>query len=137
MNHSLVFENSRCFGKSTIFGISLDPDSKALNLMKLVASHHSCAREIIHSMSLLLTYCTVPMGRRNTGQVKVTLQIMTKSIKSSKAMSIKSAPCVGTVVELIATWHRYDKKHGGRLLQIRKSLLTMLGAMSASKVFGF
>ena len=102
--------------------------------MKLVASHHSCAREIIHSMALLLTYCTVPMGRRNTGQVKVTLQIMTKSIKSSKAMSTKSAPCVGTVVELIATWHRYDKKHGGRLLQIRKSLLTMLGAMSTSKV---
>ena len=65
--------------------------------MKLVASHHSCAREIVHSMALLLSYCTVPIGRRNTGQVKVTLQIMTKSIKSSKAMSIKSAPCLGTV----------------------------------------
>ena len=36
-------------------------------------------------------------------------------------------------VELIATWHKYDKKHGGRLLQIRKSLLTLLAAMNASK----
>ena len=106
---------------------------KALNLMKMVASHNSCAREIVHSMALLLTYCTVPMGRRNTGQVKVTLQIMTKSIKSSKAMAAKSSPCVATVVELIATWHRYDKKHGGRLLQIRKSLLTLMSAMSTSK----
>ena len=36
-------------------------------------------------------------------------------------------------VELISTWHKYDKKHGGRLLQIRKSLLALLAAMNASK----
>ena len=32
--------------------------------------------DIVNSMTLLLTYCTVPVGRRNTGQVKVTLQVM-------------------------------------------------------------
>lgn len=33
---------------------------KALNLIKLVASYHACAREIVNSMALLLTFCTVP-----------------------------------------------------------------------------
>lgn len=106
---------------------------KALNLMKLVASYHACAKEIVNSMTLLLTYCTVPVGRRNTGQVKVTLQVITKSIKTSKSLSSKSSPNISTVVGLIESWHKYDKKHGGRLLQIRKSFLSLLGAMTASK----
>ena len=82
---------------------------KALNLMKLVASYHACAKDIVNSMTLLLTYCTVPVGRRNTGQVKVTLQVITKSIKTSKKLSSRTAPNISTVVGLIESWHKYDK----------------------------
>ena len=82
---------------------------KALNLMKLVASYHACAKDIVNSMTLLLTYCTVPVGRRNTGQVKVTLQVITKSIKTSKKLSTRTAPNISTVVGLIESWHKYDK----------------------------
>ena len=75
----------------------------------------------------------VSVGRRNTGQVKVTLQVVTKSIKTSKLLSIKSSQKIRTVVELISSWHKYDKKQGGRLLQIRKSMLNLLSAMTAAK----
>lgn len=65
--------------------------------------------DIVNSMTLLLTYCTVPVGRRNTGQVKVTLQVITKSIKTSKKLSTRTAPNISTVVGLIESWHKYDK----------------------------
>ena len=97
---------------------------KALNLMKLVASYHACAKDIVNSMTLLLTYCTVPVGRRNTGQVKVTLQIITKSIKTSKKLSTRTAPNISTVVGLIESWHKYDK--AGIQIQALRLALVLL-----------
>ena len=40
---------------------------------------------------------------------------------------------VATVVDLVESWHNYDKKHGGRLIQIRKSYLVLLSTMCGVK----
>jgi hypothetical protein len=36
-----------------------------------------------------------------------------------------------TVVDLIEAWHKYDAKHGGRLIQIRKAYLVLLSTMTS------
>lgn len=106
---------------------------QALNLLKLVSGNAGCAREIISNLSALFNLCTVPSGRRNTGHVRTILQIITKAIKSSNANCAKTMHLIGTVVDLIESWHNYDRKHGGRLIQIRKAFFVLLSTMATVK----
>jgi len=105
----------------------------SLNLLKLVASNSNCAREIVPSLTTLLNQCTVQSGRRNTGHVRSILQIITKTVKSSNANCAKTTHLIATVVEQIESWHNYDRKQGGRLIQIRKAFLTLLSTMASVK----
>ena len=99
----------------------------------MISGNSGCAREIIANLSALLNLCTVAAGRRNTGHVRTTLQIITKATKSSNANCSKTSHLLGTVVDLIESWHTYDRKHGGRLIQIRKGFLILLSTMTMVK----
>ena len=54
---------------------------QALNLLKLMSGNVNCANEILPHISELLNLCSLTAGRRNTGQVRISLQIITKTIK--------------------------------------------------------
>ena len=50
----------------------------ALNLLKIVSGSPSCSREIIPSLQMLFTLCQVAQGKKNTGHVRIILQLIHK-----------------------------------------------------------
>jgi len=105
----------------------------ALNLLKIVSGSPSCSRVIIPSLQMLFTLCQVAQGKKNTGHVRIILQLIHKAIKVQKKNITKSLPMLPVVVDLIESWHKYDHRHGCRLIHLRKGFIILLKSMTSDK----
>jgi len=123
-------------GMTTLLRLIREPTKvrpSALNLLKIIAGSPSCSKEIIPSLHMLLTLCQVAQGKKNTGHVRIILQLVHKAIKVQKKNVTKALPMLPVVVDLIESWHKYDHRHGCRLIHLRKGFIILLKSMTAEK----
>jgi hypothetical protein len=97
-------------GMTTLLRLIREPTKvrpSALNLLKIIAGSPSCSKEIIPSLHMLLTLCQVAQGKKNTGHVRIILQLIHKvknqlvifltftirRLKYRRRMSLKPCQC--------------------------------------------